>query len=200
MHAKVTERSISRHLVRLQDLGLVKAITKKGPYELTKNSMEDPNYMIETFFNHVRSKVFPKMQLYEFILGQNSDEFSKYVYQLSNTIGAYITYLLIQALNPKSAFLGNIRKQARENILSDWVSRGISITDFLHQFTLQLPREVTNLQEILNSRFDLDDQTIQKIIHGYKSAYPSLYVDFQDCLDSTKNEISETLKVNKKGK
>jgi hypothetical protein len=216
----ITERTISRNLENLEKDGTIEKVPKKTRYFLTEDTVRNPRFASKVFSDNVRSKLFPNIQNYDYhnsgtttettIPPSNQDTLSIYIKQFSITMGAYLTYLIIEGSNPNNPCIRKNKSnddrdddvQNQEDLVMDWINNGFSLREIINQFMLQMPYAGSNqndleqmLKRSLDHKHSLDEQTANNLKSAFHHAYPDLSSDIDSALEDTIKEIQKRLEA-----
>jgi hypothetical protein len=105
-------RTIEKYLKELQTDGIVKQEKKFGKYFLTTQLLHDAAFGPKLFHNEAMSRLFSRKGISVPIIGKNACPFmhtkftkndwrEKCLLKFVNRIGVYVTYVILQAMNPE---------------------------------------------------------------------------------------------------
>lgn len=136
------------------------------------------------------------------------DEIEQTLFEFSNRVGAFITYALIQAMNPENNKM-LLSTRGQDEIVKKWAQNSISrilpflvknFNDFVYIAIGQYPRGYDEQVKFMDKspRFVLDGSTISKLLTAFRRLYPRLGYEFDkmimnlpEALDNYKKFIEE---------
>jgi hypothetical protein len=116
------------------------------------------------------------------------DEIERALFEFSNRVGAFITYALIQAMNPENNKM-SLSTRGQDEIVKKWAQNSISrilpflvknFNDFVYraigQYTHGYDEQVRFMDK--SPRFVLDESTISRLLTASGRLYPRLGYEF----------------------
>lgn len=128
------------------------------------------------------------------------------LFEFSNTLGAYILYILIQAINPKNPIV-KLGGKTEDLVIESWMTEAINgiIQMLLPAFKKIIEPHI--LEFLIDSKksediygalikynwvepfFQVTPTVIDRLILGYRMLYPRLYVELSNIFESLPKEI-----------
>lgn len=209
--------TIHEHCAALSKQGLViKKDGKRGKYYLTGKSSADPD-LRAYWFNHRAMQNFWSMNAHknnsfcklnyashnEDYLGQAS------LFVFANNIGAYITYVLLEAARPNKKTTLNLKttegskkfivNNSNDETTRKWIEKSINPLSILNEFEkLQCVkrglRRFTDATDPLDSSFsihEMDEENFKKLIRAFSNTFPQAFEKLETIRKQLKNEIHE---------
>jgi hypothetical protein len=121
----------------------------------------------------------------------DKDSIERFLFEFSVKVGAIITHILLQAMNPN--VIGQLtynnklsERTVKDYIIEAWIKNVISPVKILHSLRKSIadPGYHINLDESKKfsntSSFQLTDKTIQKLSTAFAGLYPNLHRELED--------------------
>jgi hypothetical protein len=178
--AHMSRQAVHGYLKKL--MAEEKITTKKGTYldsEIVDAVVFDGWSMFELFTNEfspqlMRDNKFLSDSDLENIhidcyrsRNNSSGTMEQFVFEFTNRLGAVMTYLFIESLNPRR----NIKSdQVRFNVLERFIKEVIPYMGFLLEFHRMLPVDSAG-----KSYFEVEGNSLKDISEAYKNVYPDIY-------------------------
>jgi hypothetical protein len=174
-------RTIEKHLKELLSSRIVKQEKKFGRYFLTTELLKDPTFGPRLFHNEAMTRLFSRKGVVVPIIGKNGCPFcdtkfnennwrEKCLFKFANRIGAYVTYVMLQAMNPDLTPEGQtLTFQERDELANKWSSNSIFGSFMLWQFA-NLPELENN--EIEKPFLELKKETFDEFSKAFDNLYP----------------------------
>jgi hypothetical protein len=116
------------------------------------------------------------------------DEIEWTLFEFSNRVGAFITYALIQAMNPENNKM-TLSTRGQDEIVMKWAQNSVSrilpflvknFNDFVYMATGQYPHGYEEHVKFMDKspRFVLDNPTIRRLLTAFDRLYPRLGYEF----------------------
>jgi hypothetical protein len=209
--------TIHEHCTDSSKQGIViKKGGKRGKYYLTCKRSDDPS-LRAYWLNHRAMQNFWSMNAhknnsfcklnYANHNGDYLDQESLFVF--ANNIGAYITYVLIEAARPNKRITLNLKtsQDDRKFVLNNsndettrkWIEKSINPLSILHEFEkLQCVkrglRRFTDATDPLDSSFsihEMDEENFKKLTRAFANTFPQAFEKLETIRKQLKNEIHE---------
>lgn len=110
-------------------------------------------------------------------LSSDGDDIEGALYKIANRIGAFITFVLIEAMRPSRKLMS---PTVRTRMSLDFIKSSISLADLFGNFTNMLPGAISN--DIVQG-IQLRKASYNRLSGGFKHVYPSIYKALVDRLD-----------------
>jgi hypothetical protein len=174
-------RTIEKHLKELQTNGIVKQEKKFGRYFLTTQLLNDAAFGPKLFHNEAMSRLFCRKDTVVPNVGRDACPFmhirftkndwrEKCLFNFVNRIGVYITYVMLQAMNPNlNAKRQTLTFEQRDDLAKKWASNSIFGDFILWQFA-NLP-ELDN-KEMEEPFLELKKKTFDEFSKALNNLYP----------------------------
>jgi hypothetical protein len=115
-------------------------------------------------------------------------EVEETLFEFSNRVGAFITYALIQAMNPDNNKM-SLSARVQDEIVKKWAQNSISrilpflvkdFNDFAYRAIGQYPRGYDEQVKFMKKspRFVLDKSIISRLLTAFRRLYPRLGYEF----------------------
>ena len=204
--------TIHEHCTDLSKQGqVIKKGGKRGKYFLTGKSSADPG-LRAYWLNHRAMQNFWRMKAHKNnsfckLNGDYSDQESLFVF--ANNIGAYITYVLIEAARPNKRITLNLKKSegskkfivnnSNDETTRKWIEKSINPLSILNEFEkLQCVkrglRRFTNTTDFLDPSFsihEMDEENFKILTKAFANTFPYAFEKLENIRKQLKNEIHE---------
>lgn len=117
---------------------------------------------------------------------QDDERYGKYLFELSNRIGAYLMYIFIEAMRPSSEYnISGMKPSKKEELSKNLITKSLDIQMMFDKFCDYILFDLTNHgREFTNDTFD-------KITTAFKKVYPVVYEALERCwFDSINTSIN----------
>jgi predicted transcriptional regulator len=208
--------TIHEHCTDLSKQGLViKKDGKRGKYYLTSKSSDDPG-LRAYWFNHRaiqnfwsinahKNNSFCKLN-YANNNGDYLDQESLFVF--ANNIGAYITYVLLEAARPNKKTTLNLKTTASKKFVLNnsnyettrkWIEKSINPLSILHEFEklqcvkrgLRKHSDLVNASDFSFPFYRMDEENFKKLTIAFANTFPHAFEKLENIRKQLKNEIHE---------
>jgi predicted transcriptional regulator len=209
--------TIHEHCTTLLEQGLViKKHGKRGKYYLTSKSSHDPG-LRAYWFNHRAMQNFWSMNAhknnsfcklnYANHNDDNLDQESLFVF--ANNIGAYITYVLLEAVRPDKKTLLKLKtsegskkfvlNNSNDETARKWIEKSINPLSILNEFEkLQCVkrglRRLTYTSNPVNPSFSyhvMNEENFKKLTKAFATTFPHVFEKLETIRKQLRNEIHE---------
>lgn len=113
---------------------------------------------------------------------ESKESVQRSLFEFSNRIGAYITYIFLQAMYPLQD--SKLDSKDRSELASTMIDKSIVLNDFFEGFRyLMTQLGLTNLDLESNEYMKLYELPVKSFVslsNGIKSIYPNLYIGFEN--------------------
>jgi Winged helix-turn-helix DNA-binding len=146
------------------------------------------------------------------------DKVERLLFEISNRIGAYITFVLIQAMNPNN-YDSTIPSDESDEAAEEWVRTAVSqilsprllnyFKDAIYKATNRYPIGFKAQTEYFKQcpRFRLDRNLLDQVLPAFKDIYPLLGLELEEitntlprALDIHKQNLDESRKISRQQK
>jgi predicted transcriptional regulator len=209
--------TIHEHCTDLSKQGLViKKDGKRGKYYLTSKSSDDPG-LRAYWFNHRAIQNFWSINAHKnnsfckLNYANNNGDYldQKSLFVFANNIGAYITYILIEAARPNKKTSLNLKttegskkfivNNSNDETTRKWIEKSINPLSILNEFEkLQCIkrglRRFTDATESLDPSFsihEMDEENFKKLTKAFTNTFPHAFEKLETIRKQLKNEIHE---------
>ena len=217
-YTKLDRDTIHEHGVFLSKQGLViKKGGKQGKYYLTNKVSDDPG-LRAYWFSHRAMQNFWSMNAHKnnsFCKLNYGDHNGDYLdreslFVFANNIGAYITYVLLEAARPKKKTILNLRatEGSRKFMVIDnsndettrkWIEKSVNPLSILNEFEkLQCVkrglRRFTDATDPLDPSFlihKMNEENFKKLTKAFANTFPHAFEKLETIRKQLKNEIHE---------
>lgn len=174
-------RTIEKYLKELQTDGIVKQEKKFGKYFLTTQLLNEAAFGPKLFHNEAMSRLFSRKGISVPIIGKDACHFmhtkftkndwrEKCLLKFVNRIGVYVTYVILQAMNPElNAERQSLSFKERDDLAKKWSSNSIFGDFILWQFA-NLPE--LNNNEMEKPFLELKKKTFDEFSKALNNLYP----------------------------
>jgi predicted transcriptional regulator len=167
-----------------------KNLLKQENLITTKRRLENPFYCID--FTIYRQYFQPKFT--------KRDKLEHTLFEFSNRIGAFITYVLIQAMNSDAYNINLKSSREFDQFVTEWVHKAVlralpfiiwQFRDSVYKGINQYPR---NYHEHVNymeqgSKFIMSTETINNVTSSFARIYPLVFYEFERIFQNLSSEV-----------
>jgi predicted transcriptional regulator len=209
--------TIHEHCTDLSKQGsVIKKDGKRGKYYLTSKSSDDLG-LRAYWFNHRAMQNFRGINAHKnnsfckLNYANNNGDYldQKSLFVFANNIGAYITYILIEAARPNKKTSLNLKttegskkfivNNSNDETTRKWIEKSINPLSILNEFEkLQCIkrglRRFTDATESLDPSFsihEMDEENFKKLTKAFTNTFPHAFEKLETIRKQLKNEIHE---------
>ena len=155
--------------------------------DIEKSFPKASNYFARMLLGPITSKEYCTTHF------TDKESLEKSLFEMSNRIGAYITYIFLQAMYPLAD--SNLNCKDRSDLTRTLIDKSISLDDLFEMFRYLITQlGLTGCNLKLNEHkklFELSHNNFKILSNVLQKVYPNLYIGFENWwLHSTSNSIA----------
>jgi hypothetical protein len=210
--ADLDRKSLRKYTQHLMKDGKISRVGTHGKYFPTEEGYKDPLLNATLFGDHFRSRLLDNKEdlvlcnkiIRDFRLNKeidcttyitlyepkfaNGKEIERALFEFSNRIGAFITYALIQTMNPDNNKM-SLSAREQDEIVKKWAQNSISrilpflvrnFNDLVYRAKGQYPSSYDEQVKFMDKRpkFVLVKPAIDQLLSAFRRLYPRLGYEF----------------------